>query len=88
MAGNENGCLGGMMVSYPFRDIEPSTVNDCFGSGHDYAHVDVNVRFSISAASKLPVCFRPIAVIPNLPSDEAAMCLSGGFRRDGGAPFN
>lgn len=20
------------MVSYPFRDIEPSTVNDCFGS--------------------------------------------------------
>ncbi|WP_287260950.1 hypothetical protein [Mesorhizobium sp.] len=32
MASNENGYLGGMMVSYPFRDIEPSTVNDCFGS--------------------------------------------------------
>ena len=31
VASNENGYLGGMMVSYPFRDIEPSTVNDCFG---------------------------------------------------------
>lgn len=42
MASNENGYLGGMMVSYPFRDIEPSTVNDCFGSG---TLVPLNVGF-------------------------------------------
>jgi hypothetical protein len=32
VASNEIGYLGGMMVAYASRDIEPSTVNDCFGS--------------------------------------------------------
>ena len=45
VASNENGYLGGMMVSYPFRDIEPSTVNDCFRSDRDETCVDMNVRF-------------------------------------------
>ena len=43
MASNENGYLGGMMVSYPFRDIEPSTVNDCFGSDSDIMPPEPNV---------------------------------------------
>ncbi|WP_287177407.1 hypothetical protein [Mesorhizobium sp.] len=44
MASNENGYLGGMMVSYPFRDIEPSTVNDCFRSDRVMQRSQLNDR--------------------------------------------
>jgi hypothetical protein len=49
VASNENGYLGGMMVSYPFRDIEPSTVNDCFGSEPDVAPHDFGMYITNGA---------------------------------------
>jgi hypothetical protein len=59
VASNENGYLGGMMVSYPFRDIEPSTVNDCFGSRScENAIADCVMTAAVSSVAAM----RPLAV--------------------------